>query len=415
MNHSKLLLVAFFATVNIKPVKGQLKPGDIAPNAKVLDTDIMNEFNNGAAIVQKGNSEALIDITGNFIVPFNKYKFNFFERGAKGIYNGIFSLELSREALNAKGELIAKGLTLISRTPKDGRYRFITTRDGLLAINSDDQRFLVKGTNGIIGLGGFSEGLVVYWTGGASKMKFGFKNLKDQIVIQPAYDKVGLFSDGMAVVGCKNEFGEMKYGFINKEGQLVIPCMYTNIPSDFYCGRSLVYPKANTGFEYAYINKKGELAIKYTQEMYQKYGQLHDGFFNGYSFNDRFVMDTSGNVYSYEAFFTKFGVKNPGDKKLKLLYQIPRETWTEGQVLTYTRLDYNNRAGSTTGFIDVTTHKAIEGPFLQTQQFFFDPVSKLAYAEANLGKNSSGQQNIRKGYINTQGVFVIVRGEDSKW
>lgn len=414
MKYYKLLiLIAFFTALNSKStIAQQLKPGDTDPKAKVLDADIMNEFNNGAAIVQKGNFDALIDINGNFIVPFNKYKFNFFERGAKGVYNGIFSLELGHEALNTKGELIAKGLNLVSRTSKDGRYRFATARDGFLAINSEDQRFLVKGTNGIIGLGGFSEGLVVYWTGGGTNMKFGFKNLKDQIVIQPAYDKVGLFSNDMALTGCKNEFGEMKYGFINKEGQQVVSCVYTNIPSDFYCGRSLVYPKANTGFEYAYINKKGELAIKYTQEMYQKYGQLHDGFFNGYSFNDRFVMDTSGKVFTYPQFFAKYGVSSPTDKNLKLNFPTDQKEWLDGQVFMFTRDDYNNRARSTTGFIDVTTNKVVEGPFIKTQ-FYFDPVSKLAYAEMR-GKDGTNIA-VKKGYINMQGVFVIVKKEDSKW
>jgi WG containing repeat len=413
MKYYNLILVAFFTALNLKSIVAQtLKPGDIAPNAKVLDADIMNEFNNGAAIVQKGNSDALIDINGNFIVPFNKYKFNFFERGVKGIYNGIFSLELGHEALNAKGELIAKGLNLISRTSKDGSYRFAVAREGLLAINSDDQRFLVKGTNGINGLGYFSEGMVGYSTGGASNMKFGFKNLKDQIVIQPAYDMAGLFSDGMALVGCKNEFGEMKYGFVNKEGQQVIPCVYTNKPSDFYCGRSLVYPKTNTGFEYAYINKKGELAIKYTQEMYQKYGQLYGGFFNGYTFNERFAMDTSGKIYTYPQFFAKYGVVNPTDKNLKLNFPTDRDEWTDGEVFMFSRFDYNNRAGSTTGFIDITTNKVVEGPFSKTK-FYFDPVSKLAYAETQV--KDATNIVIKKGYINKQGIFVIVKREESKW
>ena len=412
MKSYNLILILFFATFNLRSIVAQtLHPGDVAPNAKVIDADVMHEFNNGAAIVQKGNSDALIDINGNFIVPFNKYKFNYFELGAKGIYNGIFSLQLGHEALNTKGELIAKGLNLVSRTSKDGRYRFATARDGLLAINSDDQRFLVKGTNGIIGLSGFSEGMIVYWTGNAGNMKFGFKNLMDQIVIQPAYDKVGLFSDGMALVGCKNEFGEMKYGFINKEGQQVIPCMYTNKPSDFYCGRSLVYPKDRTEFEYAYINKKGEIAIKYTREMSQKYGDLYQGFYNGYTFGS-VVMDTTGKIYTYPQFFAKYGVANPTDKNLKLNFPTSQDEWTDGEVFMFSRFDFNNRAGSTTGFIDVTTNKVVEGPFTNTQ-LYFDPVSKLAYAEMHVKDGTNIV--IKKGYINMQGIFVIVKREDSKW
>ncbi len=407
MKYYSLLFVAFFTAIPLKSIIAQtLKPGDTDPKAQVVDADVMQEFNNGAAVIKKGTAYALIDKNGNMLAPYNQYDFYY---ASRRLYNGIFLLGPRKGAINAKGQLIASGLDLVCR---NNGYTSATAREGLLIVNSDDQRFLVKGTNGINGLGDLSEGMVVYYTGGAGNMKFGFKNLKDQVVIQPAYDMAGLFSDGMAIVGCKNEFGEMKYGFINKEGQQVIPCIYTYRPSDFYCGRSLVYPKTNTGFEYAYINKKGELAIKYTQEMYQKYGQLSGGFFNGYTFNDRFAMDTSGKVFSYEAFFAKFGVKNPGDKKLKLNFQIHREEWMDGQVFVFSRFDYNNRAGSTTGFIDVATNKVVEGPFFKTN-FYFDPVSKLAYAEMP-GKDETNIV-VKKGYINMQGIFVIVKKEEEKW
>src|SRR6185503_2002927 len=51
----------------------QLKPGDVHPNAKVLDVDELFPFSDGVARIRKGPSTALIESSGNFVVPFNKW------------------------------------------------------------------------------------------------------------------------------------------------------------------------------------------------------------------------------------------------------------------------------------------------------------------------------------------------------
>ncbi len=45
----------------------------------------------------------------------------------------------------------------------------------------------------------------------------------------------------------------------------------------------------------------------------------------------------------------------------------------------------------------------------------FDPVSNLCYAERYIGKDKTGKEIWRKGYINEDGIFKIVMGEKSKW
>ena len=51
--------------------------------------------------------------------------------------------------------------------------------------------------------------------------KWGYINLKGEVVIPPQYDEAYLFSDGIACVMIDG-----KYGFINKIGETVIPCNY---------------------------------------------------------------------------------------------------------------------------------------------------------------------------------------------
>src|SRR5690606_39359120 len=68
----------------------QLKAGSIHPDAVVLDVDELYPFYNGAAIVRKGSATALINAKGEFIVPFNKYKF---DTNSK---NGFFIVKIGR-------------------------------------------------------------------------------------------------------------------------------------------------------------------------------------------------------------------------------------------------------------------------------------------------------------------------------
>src|SRR5882757_2982554 len=72
MMHFKLFIGFSFLFLSSSLI-AQTKPGDIDPNAKVLAVDKLYLFSDGVARVQKGNSYALIDASGNFVVPFNKW------------------------------------------------------------------------------------------------------------------------------------------------------------------------------------------------------------------------------------------------------------------------------------------------------------------------------------------------------
>ena len=63
--------------------------------------------------------------------------------------------------------------------------------------------------------------------------KFGFINKKGQVVIEPIYDDVENFNDGIAKVKLYN-----LYGFINKKGQIIIEIKYNSL-SNLNDGRIL--------------------------------------------------------------------------------------------------------------------------------------------------------------------------------
>ena len=84
------------------------KPGDVAPNQKQLMPTICSPFNGGAAIVRKGMSYGLIDASGNFIVPYNKYR-KIASGEVVGISitkSGIFIINDEEGAIDSKGKLI---------------------------------------------------------------------------------------------------------------------------------------------------------------------------------------------------------------------------------------------------------------------------------------------------------------------
>ena len=71
------------------------------------------------------------------------------------------------------------------------------------------------------------------------------------------YDHADSFSEGLAEVGLKNEYGSYKYGFIDKSGTLVIPCKYGNARS-FHEGLAAVSLRYGS---YGFIDKSGTEVI----------------------------------------------------------------------------------------------------------------------------------------------------------
>jgi len=95
--------------------------------------------------------------------------------------------------------------------------------------------------------GRFSEGLAPAQTGGASP-RWGFIDRNGRLVINPQFDAVEDFQEGMAVVMVNR-----KYGFIDKKGRAVVPPQFDKA-FDFHEGLALVVTNNRFGF----INKTGK-------------------------------------------------------------------------------------------------------------------------------------------------------------
>lgn len=99
------------------------KLGQLAPHAKAIEADDMFPFNDGAAIIRKGSSYALIDTAGNFILPYNKYSLRLVDAiismlNGSSMNNGFFYFY---DGLSKSGYLNSKGKILATM---DGNYQW---------------------------------------------------------------------------------------------------------------------------------------------------------------------------------------------------------------------------------------------------------------------------------------------------
>lgn len=205
----------------------------------VIETqfDAVNEFSDGYASVSVGGQWGVIDKTGTYTVSPQYEYISAFSQGVAVVVD----FDTDDDGNDQYGLIDTNGDLLMPITydeigsdPYNG-----------LGLSSADELFVVK-----------------------SGEKYGYANIKGEIVINPSYDCASPFYEGYASV-CRNE----KYGFIDKIGNEVIKCQYdgTSNFSENLCVVSVggKYGVINTKGKYV-VNPKYERIISY-QEGYAKF------------------------------------------------------------------------------------------------------------------------------------------------
>lgn len=180
----------------------------------------------------------VLDAKGNIIIP-NKYhgigKFSDDlacvqinidlgeANGKRKLYGYINSR--GEEILPVLYEFIGKRFNQLAVVMKDGIWGLFSIVNHTLTI-VPEVAFLGPCINNLckINVGGIYDKNNKKIRGGL----WGYISVNGQIVIEPTYEEVYGFSEGMAAVKLNN-----KWGFINTNGAIVIPCEYDNVEANF--------------------------------------------------------------------------------------------------------------------------------------------------------------------------------------
>ncbi|TDQ25483.1 WG repeat-containing protein [Tenacibaculum caenipelagi] len=198
--------------------------------------DFANQFINDFAVIIKDRKKGIINKKGEIIID--------------PIYNDI----------HLYSPFTFTDVTESSFTFLDSEESFFyTEKDGKYGLLDNQLKTILQPTYDKIGA--FTEGVALV----SNNNKYGFIDKKGKIVIPIIYDKASYFSEGLAPVN-----KDRKWGFINKNNETIIDFKFSGHVNPFYeglaryceycqkCYSDQYYSVKNCGF----INKKGEIIIK---------------------------------------------------------------------------------------------------------------------------------------------------------
>jgi hypothetical protein len=243
---------------------------------KVLQVDSFKEFSEGFAGVRKGEYWAFIDTIGNFVTDFNIPHMKFYNLQVVDsvyitwIYScGYTNIKNQNIILEPKYDLIPFSEGIGIYVDKD----FIDLDNTGFVSRGSDKKFTVRFIDNK-GVEIFNKNVICGFESQIKLRPFvnGFCVLKSKGITYILIDKkgnelcslncleAGNFSDGLIKVKNLNQYGETKWGFIDRNGKLVIDYKFTYEPTDFKDGIAAVKGKNN---KYGFINKAGEVIIDF--------------------------------------------------------------------------------------------------------------------------------------------------------
>ncbi|MCX5835276.1 MAG: WG repeat-containing protein [Deltaproteobacteria bacterium] len=205
--------------------------------------DGAGDFSEGLAQVQKGNRWGYVDKKGKVTIDYLFDEVKEFSQGLAPVKlngkwgfikkNGKYAI---KPIYNDTG-LFTEGLAPVRTDAKENTWGYINSSGKMVIPAQFDEA------------GSFSGGLAPV----LDDTKWGYIDKKVKFVINPQYAAALPFADGLAAVRAGQ-----KWGYINTEGKNAIQPQFLGAVS-FSGGYALV---STDGFNWVYINKKGEKAIE---------------------------------------------------------------------------------------------------------------------------------------------------------
>lgn len=423
-----------------------------SPTLKTIDADALAPFSERYAVVVKGASHAMIDTKGSFFIPYNKYQFGgtfkeeYWSKGSLKKYRVGFNNGRCFVVNPKSGDIGMMDRTQKLLVPFQHGAPYILD-NYILKMELQGgrkQHYLWDGTPLFVPQGQDSEAqqpklprgfsyqtadieskrlwaFENYYTG--RTMTYALTDYSGRFITEPIFEEINPFSEGLAVVMKRNEFKEEKWGVIDTNGKTVIDFIYSFPPSDFHDGLSIVTPNSyDLDLRYAFINRAGEVVLKIKNvEKGPEVGHRYYGWTNNLFFSDGRLLlrkpkydpphlllyDKTGKSIDLEEVakneIKKWGLGNA----FKQGYGVGTLNYQDG-ILYYSIFSPISLHDGCTGMIDILNGEFSLPPIYSSLRDF-DPISGLTLAKAK----TKGKEI--EGYINTKGVFEIVKGVASKW
>jgi hypothetical protein len=260
-------------------------------------------------------------------------------------------------------------------------------------------------------LSSFSEGLAAFRDYDGVGYKWGYVDLRGEVVIKPQFDNAGFFSDGLAWVLINDA-----YGFIDKSGKLVILTEFTYVTS-FREGIAIVSKndlKNIKKIRYGAINKQGQVIIDFLYEdlfgFYEGLSSAKKFGSSKYGFIDKDGKEVIKPEFDTASFFSegkalvsvrekKNGIHNYGfinrlgEYVIKPKFKDGVSPFSEGLAAVGVEIGKNLKVG----FIDETGNFVIKPQYDNAEDF------SEGLAAVRIGNAEKG----RVGFINKSGEMVI--------
>ncbi len=413
LNKSKLIkLVVGDKTQKLYDIVDDNKYGLIDKDGKIVVApkyNYMSEYVDGKCIVMTMNNDiykyGVLDYKGDQIIPLEYDEIQNFKNGLAVARKGDTNM-----VINEKNEIIYSdedkkyySIDVVSTTSgknviKVGKYN--ENNQYKMGIVDFKGKIIVEPKYNHIS--DFKNGLAVVSisekNAGSEEYiaEYGYINEEGKEIIKPKYKFAKEFEDGLAPVLQGDYPEDLKYGFIDKNGNEVIKAKYDYVQG-FSEGLALVVNKKDESDypnkEYFFIDKKGEVKIdcsnynmEYYLEEYSEYSKFKNGF-AWFGIND-------GETIKY-GYINKYG-----EIVIKPQYLKPSNFNEQG----YAIVGKDVKSHIYMEYLVVLIDK--QGNNI-TNETYSDDFRNFAFDENGIAKISKRRDNtIFLAYINKQGEYI---------
>ncbi len=247
------------------------------------------EFSEGRAAVVYESGFQVIDEQGQILTK-KSYNFIGMFQESRAIVSDNVNGNFRYGYLNRAGEVV---IPIQFETASD-------FQDGLAVVKKRDNQFAVIHRNGnevnvypYFYVGNYGDKFLAFQKG--LNEKYGYIDLKGNIIIEPSFTTAQSFENNRAVVNVADNF-ENKYGLIDKTGAYIIEPIYNDLMSlrenRLAVGKAMNKAKPYLGSKYAIANWQGEFL---TDFIYDHVSQYEQGIASVNDSKKAFFVDRTGN------------------------------------------------------------------------------------------------------------------------